>query len=198
VKKPKIHEEVEFLPIAPSAKAWQKLHRVSVMQLVKQFPDGRFTVRLKTLGGKYRQRTFTLDQARCAIIPPPPAPTPEHDKLAAIKHQSQAIGEFLDWLSERNVRLADYREAKWICDECGVLDLEDVNHPRAGVRYDGLHTDGPLYVHRMCGKPAEHVPQGLYMYGKTTVDLLAEFFDIDQNKLEAEKRAMLDQLRKAG
>lgn len=46
---------------------------------------------------------------------------------------------------------------------------------------------------------AEPVPNSLHGYfaptGKRTVGLLAEFFDIDEDKIEAEKRAMLAALR---
>ena len=37
----------------------------------------------------------------------------------------------------------------------------------------------------------------LAYHGETTTDLLAEFFDIDQDKLEQEKRQMLDEIRAA-
>lgn len=33
---------------------------------------------------------------------------PEHDKLAAIKAESQLLGEFLSWLDERGIRLSHY------------------------------------------------------------------------------------------
>lgn len=80
---------------------------------------------------------------------------PEHDKLSAIADQSQAIGEFMEWLKDGarpqqpRLFLAHYVEG----EECPV----------------------PL-----------HTP---------TEDLLAEYFEIDQSKLEQEKRAMLDSLR---
>jgi len=69
---------------------------------------------------------------------------PEHDKLSAVAEQTQAIGEFVEWLEGKGIFLARY--------------VEGSNFPRS--------------VH------------GLR-------DLLAEWADIDQNKLEAEKRQML-------
>lgn len=73
---------------------------------------------------------------------------PEHKKLAAIRDQSQAIGEFIDtFLEEKGIVLA-WRNSS-----------EERLMPRL-------------------------------------VDLLAEYFGIDPVKLETEKRAMLDELRK--
>lgn len=60
---------------------------------------------------------------------------PEHEKLSAIQKQSQACGEFVEWLEQRNV-----------------------------IRFK--------------------------KHGRLTA-LLAEFFDIDEDRLEEEKRAML-------
>ena len=77
---------------------------------------------------------------------------PEHEKLQKIKDQSQAIGEFLEWLRYTK----DYR----IC----IYDPNDYDH------YIPVFT--------------------------STNDLLAEYFDIDQNKLESEKQEILEELRK--
>lgn len=33
---------------------------------------------------------------------------PEHEKLAKVQEQSQAIGEFLEWLGEQRIMLAKY------------------------------------------------------------------------------------------
>lgn len=74
---------------------------------------------------------------------------PEHEKLKAISHYSQRIGEFLEWCS--------YEKGFSLCFMNG----------------DDYH-------------PINILPN----------DLLAEFFEIDKWKLEDEKRAMLDELRK--
>jgi len=37
-------------------------------------------------------------------------PTPELDKIGAIKEQSQTIGEFLDWLSEEGFTICEWDE----------------------------------------------------------------------------------------
>jgi hypothetical protein len=77
-------------------------------------------------------------------------PYPEHIKLKAISARSQAIGEFLEWLT--------CKKGFTICQ---------------------LHRE-------------EFMP----VYTRTE-NLLAEFFEIDLDKIEAEKRAMLAELRRA-
>jgi hypothetical protein len=74
---------------------------------------------------------------------------PEHDKLMKITGHSQAIGEFLDYMSDRG-----YTLRKWSDDEYTYLA-----HP------------GSIY------------------------SILADYFDINQAKLEREKRQMLAVMR---
>lgn len=75
---------------------------------------------------------------------------PEHEKLQAVKDESQAAGAFLWWLrDEKGLFL------------CGMHD--DYNFPvRAGYEVEKW---------------------------------LAEYFEIDLEKIEEEKRAMIDRLR---
>lgn len=75
---------------------------------------------------------------------------PECEKLRAVKEKSQAIGEFLDWLSSQGIVLA-----AWNTDGCDRLELR-----RGSIE-----------------------------------ELLAEYFNIDLDKVETEKRALLDDLR---
>ena len=90
---------------------------------------------------------------------------PEHEKLAAIKDQSQAIGEFIDWCtSTHGVSLAEWEPAQ--------------------VRTTRGHFGHRRIERRM--HPTTH----------RLANLLAEFFGIDNQKLEAEKRAMLDEMRR--
>lgn len=76
---------------------------------------------------------------------------PEHEKLQKITLQSQACGEFLDWLqSEKGVTLCTYNKS-----------------------YEQFY---PLRV--------------------SITEVLGEFFEIDLEKIEQEKRAMLDEIRR--
>jgi hypothetical protein len=75
---------------------------------------------------------------------------PEHEKLKLVKDRSQAIGEFLDWLS----------------------DVKDWHLGYHVSRIDAL-------------LPASYNIQRL----------LAEYFEIDLDKLEAEKLAIIEEMR---
>lgn len=93
---------------------------------------------------------------------------PEHDKLSAIKDFSQKIGEFLEWLKyEKRLTLCRVHEEH---DSSCYNEEDDLD---CGLREGDYF---PVYVR--------------------DTDLLAEFFDIDQNRLENEKRAMLEECRK--
>lgn len=89
------------------------------------------------------------DRATEHIRDDKPSAYPEHEKLAAVKDQSQAIGEFLDWLNGDGVHLARWDE-EW-------------------DRYFPVH--------------------------ESINALLARRFGIDLDRIEAEKRAMLDEIR---
>ena len=74
---------------------------------------------------------------------------PEHEKMRAVKTESQAIGEFLEWIhEEKGLFLARYEEG--------------ANWP-SSVNY-------------------------------STEKILAEHFDIDLSKIEAEKLAMIEEI----
>lgn len=89
--------------------------------------------------------TFTIEERDKPTRPV----TPEHDKLGQVREQSQACGEFLEWLGDAKKLV--------LCFYDDESEQYQPSHP--GV-----------------------------------TRLLAEFFSIDQDKLEAEKRAMLDYL----
>ena len=92
---------------------------------------------------------------------------PEHEKLHALKDKRDVAQEFLDWLlDDRNLRLCRRHEHD---DRC----------------YDD--DDGSLEWGYRDGELLEVVQsRGRYM---------ADFLDVDSDKLEAEKRAMLDAMR---
>lgn len=73
---------------------------------------------------------------------------PEHEKLQEVQPQSQAIGEFIEWLGEQGIWLASFN------------------------KFDRLN---PI--------------------NDSTEKLLAQFFKIDLQVLEAEKIAILDAQR---
>src|SRR5271157_2930637 len=90
---------------------------------------------------------------------------PEHDKLHVVKVQSQAIGVFLSWLQEEQSVVLSKRYKH--NENC----IDD------GERVCGTESD--LLVPVYC----------------SISQWIAQYFDIDEAKLEAEKRSMLDDLR---
>lgn len=98
-------------------------------------------------------------------------PCPECDKLRRIASMSQAIGQFLDWLqSERKVYLATFHTHD---DGCYPDDPEHEDKPKCGYKEDDYM---PFY--------------------NSIENLLAQYFNIDLSKVEAEKRALLEHIRK--
>lgn len=99
--------------------------------------------------------------------------TPEHDKLSAIKDKSQAIGDFRDWLvHEKNWRIG-----------------RPHSHEESGCERE---TDKHGFRHWDCG-----LNSGQFERCYTPIsELLAEFFGIDQQQLDSEKRAMLEEIRR--
>ena len=92
-------------------------------------------------------------------------PYPEHEKLKKIVDRSQACGEFLTWLQDE--------KRFWLCQR--ATDEEREAEDKNGFsEWDGQEW-GPAHF--------------------DLSKLLAEFFGIDQAKLEAEKDQMLANLR---
>ena len=94
----------------------------------------------------------------------PTVRTPECDKMLAVKDKSQAIGEFITWLREKGVVLAEYHEHT---DACGSISWPEC----------GIHSVQPVAYHY------------------DIEQLLVEYFEIDMNKVDQEKRAILEDLR---
>lgn len=104
---------------------------------------------------------------------------PEHDKLAKIKDESQSIGLFLDWLQggfegSPNLTLCFYQEPtdKPLFENDG------------GSLFDGEELKLNLdYVQPGWTPARTNIPQ-----------LLAQYFGIDQEKLDAEKQEMYEEM----
>jgi hypothetical protein len=91
---------------------------------------------------------------------------PEHQKLQAVKDKSQAIYDFVEWLNQKGYAICEKVEY-----EKEEFRLTDKEAKQWKIGWDWMRAN--------------------LNFEKT----LAEFFDIDLNKLEAEKRALLDYLR---
>lgn len=100
---------------------------------------------------------------------------PEHDKLQKVKDKSQAIGEFLEKMDEQGLILCKQHTHDWSCYEDVVMDGDRV------VSHGHL-----CCSHRNGDRVCDYV---------TIEHRLEAYFGIDGNKLEAEKRQMLEELR---
>lgn len=101
--------------------------------------------------------------------------TPECDKLQEAQAFSQKIGEFLDWLGqEKGVFLA--HEHEWVDEE-----------PTSGSIFK--EPGDPGY------ETVKIKRSGTFPYSYQIEKLLAEFFEIDLDKVEEEKRAILEHMR---
>jgi hypothetical protein len=93
--------------------------------------------------------------------------TTECERLHQVARFSQKIGEFIDWLRrEKEVKFAQYHQHS---DEC-------------------FDANGDL----ACGSRNDE----LFPFRFSTNSLLAEFFGIDLEKVERERRELLEQIRK--
>lgn len=94
--------------------------------------------------------------------------TPELDKMLKVRESSQALGAFLEWMTEQKRVLLEGKE------KCPVCSAPDVIHPDDVCDY--------------CDRG--------YIYKPHTIhQLLYEYFKIDENKAEQERRALLDEIR---
>jgi len=135
----------------------------------------------------------------------PKSKTPTLDKLVAVHEQSQVCGEFMEWLLTKK-KLALCKLHKH-CDECYTMGLtkeefrakyEDKTlTPNSAFRnsFFGIASAKELARGRFnapqCGA------SNSYVFASVSVDsLLHQFFQIDPNKVERERRALLEQLRK--
>ena len=111
---------------------------------------------------------------------------PEHDKLAKIQDASQAIGEFLEWLQAAQqihlVRWGSFTDTK----SCPRLFLQGI---QGTCRPDCARCGGTGQVEYQV---EQWVPDN-----RSITSLLGDYFGIDSNAIEWEKRAMLEELRRA-
>ncbi len=119
-----------------------------------------------------------LDTVRAMMTGKPKVKTTELDKMALAKEKSQTVGEFLDWLiGTKGWTLASEHIHGPKCE--GWDEHRGRFNPRGMTDYCKMGPDGRLW-------PASF----------TTENLLAEFFGIDLNKVEQERRSILAALRK--
>lgn len=142
---------------------------------------------------------------------------PEHDRLSTVKDQSQAIGEFLEWLAGEGIHLGHYQaildpEVKYQVepgrsrvrgarpveyrDVWRIRDLDPFMSTFVGgyweTEAEARDEVNALEADRR--KDAQESKRFLPLI-YSVQKLLAEHFNIDLDKIETEKRAMLDRIR---
>jgi transposase-like protein len=105
----------------------------------------------------------------------------EHDKLKVIAPFSHRIGEFLEWLPAQGVRLMRWVETVDV-EPCDGTILDTCR----GKRCERCKGANVIAIKR----------KGWIPHGESIQAMLAAFFEIDQDKIEVEKRHMLAELQK--
>ena len=101
---------------------------------------------------------------------------PECDKMVKVQSQAQAIGEFLEWLDSKERRVCEWVE--------GTTDAARI----ARAFNFGAHEED---------EEEDNKPNtGWYPITFNIEKLLAEYFNIDLQMVEKEKRQILDEIRK--
>lgn len=94
---------------------------------------------------------------------------PEHERMRAVHDLSQKLGAFLEWLESGDRRIAEYHEHGEKCEGgCGMVARSDT----------GRYHSPALYVWEPDGR------------GDRIERTLAMYFEIDLEKIRAEKDAM--------
>jgi hypothetical protein len=133
---------------------------------------------------------------------------PEHEKLQAAKAKLDAINDFLDWLTnerEQKVRLMlpviaeEDIEGEPVYRDADGKVVEGWEEPSLLSSFESFTKKQDEKVRRGIERRCVYDPLGndFWPLGVNREKLMAEYFGIDQNKLEAEKRAMLEECRKA-
>jgi hypothetical protein len=133
--------------------------------------------------------------------------TPECNRMLAVADESHKLGDFLDWLTENDIHLAvwertkvcDFGEGpiignlfdgrsskKWRCVDGQVVAHPDSNKPGA--------EDGPCPKCEGTGR-IERIEPRLIPHVEPFNRLLARYFGIDLDKVEEERRRVLEELR---
>lgn len=109
---------------------------------------------------------------------------PEHEKLKAISDKSQTIGEFLDWLMWGGLDEAAGHPGGSRRESYGSIELAyRVEYQRTRMDDDGQ------VVAEMAREDT------LTPLNWSIKQILAAYFEIDNDKIELEKMAMLEALR---
>ena len=111
---------------------------------------------------------------------------PECKKLSRVSGESNKLGDFIDWLYERGIFLAEYPKG---CEHHKPY-LEVRNACGLGHKLDEFDC-GPG-----CQDYSETEIGDLRTTNHTKERLLADYFEVDLAVVDEERRAMLEEMRK--
>jgi hypothetical protein len=143
---------------------------------------------------------------------------PEHDKLAEVQAETQAAGEFVDWLATQGIHLMMWREDLTdgrVTDPQCMVKRAELQSCDQKYRRDGDKGIAPWRRHCLhwqdpereavdpakqghccrCGKGLLQERKAWVSPGRNLLELLADWAGIDQDKIETEKREMLERAR---
>ena len=114
---------------------------------------------------------------------------PECEKLANVSKMSNGIGEFLEWLREdKNIELFQWADKD---DNEKPKFVNEAGDPTIPSHYSFDEKDDSDFLN----PEYETFPEGYYRVNMNFTKLLAQYFEIDMNKVEKERRQMLDELQ---
>lgn len=115
---------------------------------------------------------------------------PECEKLAKVSKLSNGIGEFLDWLREdKNIDLFQWTDKD---DNGKPKFVNETGDPTIPSHYSFDEKEDSDFLN----PEYETFPEGYCRVYTPFQKLLAQYFDIDMNKVEKERRELLDELQK--
>lgn len=127
---------------------------------------------------------------------------PECDKLHGVRDQSQSIGQFIEWLQEKGIVFAKSHVHTDACHTLGYSLRGFRKEYRDKVRKGSFSGEyRPVCTKEELHNGAFNKPQcgmtesTLYPEQVPIEKTLAEFFEIDLNKVEREKLRLLDFIR---
>jgi hypothetical protein len=124
---------------------------------------------------------------------------PEHEKLHAAKEElkTEELGRFLEWLQQDGIQLARFWKHEVNCESIGDgVSYNNDEYPHCPSPFRHQSENGRWYKHKEkdCGYENDGIMNCIH---EPIMKLLARYAGIDLERLENEKRAMLDEVRKA-
>lgn len=137
---------------------------------------------------------------------------PTLDRVSAVQEESQAVGQFIEWLRGQGVELMQWRETVedervctlWVADHSRAAAVDELRRLQAEIEGGDPAKVKPVKRSDVHPDNCECKGTGwLTFYREGWVNfhsgginaLLYRYFEIDENQAEKERRALLDEVR---